>query len=360
MIVARSMVYGPWLNVGILLIFASALPASAADESACGLSKPARYCLTDIGALLDSDDSFATGLNERGEVVGNFGDGRSFRYSDGTVQEIAPLPGDDAIGVSAINSAGIVVGNSVNLVAGSDPTPVIVQSGQTVAIPGLRNAIPYAINDLGQIAGAAHGIGAFVYSAGSASSIGDEGAVAYGINSNGDVVGILGNGRAFVHGRNGTVEIGTLPGDVYSSGNAINTRGQIAAISGTTGANDGQAILYSSETGFVALGRLTPDDTYSVATAINACRHVVGFSGSASDFYATTEVHAFLYVSDTMTDLNTRLADASGITVTAASAINDHGQIAGRGAKNGSLHAVLLTPRNTNGGCENDLRSPKT
>ena len=346
------------LGLGLLLLlFGPALPAMADDEKVCGLWEQTSYCLTDIGALL-GDYSFATGINNNGEVVGNFGNGRAFLYKDGAVAKIEPLEGGNAIGVSAINNAGVIVGNSVNSDAGSDSTPVIVVSGQTMALPSLSNAIPHAINDSGQIAGAAQGMGAFVYHAGAAVSIGGEGSAAYGMNADGDVVGISENSRAFVHGSGGTVEIGALPGNSYSSGNSINDRRQVAGVSAPNGINEGQAVLYSNETGMVALGRLELGDVYSVATAINMCGQVVGFSGITPDFYATKGVRAFLYAFETMIDLNKRLADASGIFVTAASAINDHGQIAGRGSKDDHLHAVLLTPRKENEGCDTGVRQP--
>jgi probable HAF family extracellular repeat protein len=101
----------------------------------------------------------------------------------------------------------------------------------------------------------------------------------------------------------------------------------------------------------VSLGTLRSDDAYSRALAINKCGHVVGYSGSAKDINSTSGLSAFLHVNGRMIDLNSRVLNRSAFTLTAASAINDHGQIVGRGSFNGQLHAFLLTPRNRNADC---------
>lgn len=340
------------VGAGFFLLVGQVLPAIADDGNACGLREPATsYCLTDIGALLGSDYSFAVGINNRGEVVGDLGGRRSFHYRDGHVYPIEPLPGDDAVHVAGINDAGVIVGSSMKTDSASDPTPITVGAGETTAIPGLRNALPYAVNDAGQVVGAAQGTGAFLYAGGKLISIGGEGTVAYGLNGKGEVVGISADSHAFVHTSDGTRELGTLPGDAYSTANAINDRGQIVGASGRTGINDGQAFLYSSGSGLVPLGRLQEGDSYSVATAINACGHVAGFSGDAPDFYAASGLRAFLSVSGSMIDLSARIVGGSAMVVTAASAINDSGQIAGRGAKDGHLHAVLLSPARDKDDC---------
>jgi uncharacterized membrane protein len=53
---------------------------------------------------------------------------------------------------------------------------------------------------------------------------------------------------------------------------------------------------------------------------------------------------AFLYVGGQMRDLNTLLVPNSGWVLSRATGINDSGQIAATGTRNGKTHALLLTP----------------
>jgi probable HAF family extracellular repeat protein len=83
----------------------------------------------------------------------------------------------------------------------------------------------------------------------------------------------------------------------------------------------------------------------SVANGINDSGDVVGRSGIQDGTYGG-DVHAFLKESgQPMVDLNTLIPADSGWTITSASAINNDGQIAANGYKDGGgEHALLLTP----------------
>ena len=87
---------------------------------------------------------------------------------------------------------------------------------------------------------------------------------------------------------------------------------------------------------------------FSAGLGINNLGQVVGFSGTNHDFYTAdgNGLRAFLYSDNILYDLNDLIAPGSNpsFTLTAASAINNNGQIVGRGAVNGELHAFLLTP----------------
>ncbi|MEH2448958.1 MAG: DUF3466 family protein [Nostoc sp.] len=304
------------------------------------------YSVTDLGALTGQAFSYATGINDSGEVAIN-SLGSSFFYSNGSVKKISPLPGDNQLAVSGINNLGQVVGNSAgnNNFTGNDP--FLYSNGITQPL-AIQDAIPYAINDRTQIVGGASKLGPFLYSDGIATSIGTPGTVAYSLNNLGQVVGILNTNTAFLYENGQTTNLGTLPDDAYSVANDINDSGQVAGSSGLTGVDDGNAFLYSSSTGLQDLGRLRPTDLFSAAVGINNLGQVVGFSGTNNDFYTPNGngLRAFLYSDNTLYDLNDLIAPGSdhGFTLTAASAINNNGQIVGRGAVNGELHAYLLTP----------------
>ena len=324
-----------------------------ASKSALAVSL---YSVTDLGALTGETYSYAQDINDLGEVIINTL-GSSFFYSNGSLNKISPLPGDNALAVQSINNLGQVVGNSVNSNNFTTNNPFIYSNGVTQALP-IRDAIPYAINDSGQVVGGASQIGAFLYSNGTTTSIASPGNVAYGLNNSGQIVGIPESNGAFLY-ENGEITSFTLPGYYYSSANDINDLGQVV---GNSGLSDARAFLYSRSEGIKDLGRLRSTDELTVALGINNLGQVVGFSGTDVDFYGTNgnTLRAFLYENNTLYDLNELIAPGSstGLSLTAASAINNRGQIVGRGAVNGELHAFLLTPVSSTSVPESNLSFP--
>ena len=317
------------------------------------------YSVTDLGSLTGEAYSYATDINDSGEVAINSLDS-SFFYSNGSLKKISPLPGDNVLAVTGINNLGQVVGNSIGKT--DSDNNVFIYSNGTTQNTGVKG-IPYAINDSGEVVGGTSGGGifpklafpfgaAFQYSNGTTTIINNnlkENYVAYGINNLSQVVGIFGSsGRAFLSDNGIITNLGTLPGDSYSQANDINDSGQVVGSSGLTGVNDTRAFLYSSSMGLQDLGRLRPTDLFSTGLGINNLGQVVGFSGTNNNFFAAdgNGLRAFLYSDNTLYDLNDLIAPGSeaGFTLTAASAINNNGQIVGRGAVNGELHAFLLTP----------------
>ncbi|MFM8330636.1 MAG: VPLPA-CTERM sorting domain-containing protein, partial [Candidatus Methylumidiphilus sp.] len=119
--------------------------------------------------------------------------------------------------------------------------------------------------------------------------------------------------------------------------------------SGATDLNDlGEIVGYSSDGAFLwkdgqvaylqdgAPGSLT-------ASAINNQSQVVGKMTDANNVGT-----GFLWSrADGAVDINSLLFDTQGWTVTNAADINDAGQIAATGVKDGVTHALLLTPLNT-------------
>ncbi|MEH1940738.1 MAG: DUF3466 family protein [Nostoc sp.] len=317
------------------------------------------YSVTDLGNLTGQTYSYATDINDSGEVAIN-SLGSSFFYSNGSIQKISPLPGDSQLAVTGINNLGQVVGNSIGN-TDSDNNAFIYSNGTTQNI-GVKG-IPYAINDSGEVVGGTTGGGifprlafpfgaAFLYSNGTTTIINKnlgENYVAYGINNPGQVVGIFGSSsRAFLSDNGIITNLGTLPGNNYSQANDVNDLGQVVGSSGPTEVGNTRAFLYSSSTGLQDLGKLRPTDLFSAGLGINNLGQVVGYSGTNNNFFAAdgNGLRAFLYSDNTLYDLNDLIAPGldAGFTLTAASAINTNGQIVGRGAVNGELRAFLLTP----------------
>jgi probable HAF family extracellular repeat protein len=98
------------------------------------------------------------------------------------------------------------------------------------------------------------------------------------------------------------------------------------------------------------LGTL-PGDVASTGLEINECGALVGPS-----FDAAGNLRAFIWQNGTMTDLNTLIPADSPLYLLFAGGINSSGEIAGFGVTiSGDVHGFLLTP---SGGAADDSSSP--
>jgi probable HAF family extracellular repeat protein len=133
---------------------------------------------------------------------------------------------------------------------------------------------------------------------------------------------------------------------------AINSHNLIVGATGnnSTSGEFSHAFLYdyNADT-LLDLGTLYGGLTSSAAD-INEFNQVVGTSWLVTQLtsvYDPTQYHAFLWENGAMTDLNTWLPAGSGWILTAATAINDNGDIVGTGLLNGQAHGFLLTGNQT-------------
>ncbi|MBD2298650.1 PEP-CTERM sorting domain-containing protein [Nostoc sp. FACHB-87] len=111
----------------------------------------------DIGTLIGRERSYATAINDSGQVVGysnnNFSDNRAFFWNPETgVQDIGTLPGRDYSIASAINNQGQVLGFSGSNNGGS--SFLWTQEAGIIPLP-IRAS---DINDLGQVVGYCPGV----------------------------------------------------------------------------------------------------------------------------------------------------------------------------------------------------------
>jgi probable HAF family extracellular repeat protein len=183
---------------------------------------------------------------------------------------------------------------------------------------------------------------------------GDTVSAATAINDRGQVVGISGIcdravGRfSAIHavlwqdGR--PIDLGSLGGVAWNTPMAINERGDVVGFSNVSAASGGafavHAFLWTARNGIRDLGTL-PGDSTSQALGINARGDIVGTSCDA-DF----NCRAFIWRDGMMTDLNTIAPGYEG-TLLSANDINASGRITGQAfdAVSASFVAFLAEPR---------------
>jgi probable HAF family extracellular repeat protein len=285
--------------VGTAKIFVLIVSALSALHST--MAKAQQYTLTAIPSLNGQTASFATGLNDAGQVVGYAGS-IAWLWDGNTVTNLDPGQGFSF--AQGINDAGQVVGWGI-ITAGAACYHAIVWNGTTPT-------------DLGALVagGCSQGLA---------------------INASGQVAGwstIQGN--TFIHATlwDGTtpINLGSLgtADNVLSQANAINAAGLVVGWSQTdTGYTN--ATLWNG-TALTNLGASVGAN--SAANGINASGQVAGFASSSSASSAT------LWNGGTATDLG---ALPGGIA-SDANGINDAGQVVGNSiATSGAEDAVLWT-----------------
>jgi probable HAF family extracellular repeat protein len=254
---------------------------------------------------------------------------QGFLWRDGVMTALPTLGGNNSYATGA-NDRGRVVGWAENTV--HDPTCVAPQVLQFRAV--VWKPRDGQIQELSPLPG-------------------DSASAATAINEKGQVVGISGTcDRAFgrfsaahaVIWEDGTVtDLGNLGGVAWNTPTAINHRGDIAGFSDFPGDEDGgfnaHAVLWPKNGSIQDLGTLE-GDVVSLAFGINDHGQVVGQSiGGGSS-------RAVLWQDGVKTDLNTLTAPGSPFLIY-ANDINDRGEIAGQGCQPcaGETFAVKLIPR---------------
>jgi probable HAF family extracellular repeat protein len=307
-----------------------------------GLSADILYTVTDLGTLPGASGSYASGINNAGQVVG-FSDippTHAFLSSNGQMQDLGTLPGGQNSYAYAINNGGQVTG-AANPSVGP-PVAFLYSNGQMLNLGSLGPCCSTgaAINDRGQITGSSDTpnglLHAFLYSDGQMQDLGAllpaDYSVGTGINNSGQVTGWYqisgGPFRSFVYSSGQMIDIGTLPGYVASQTVGINDAGQVV---GTAYSDSGINHIF-----VYADGQIT-DLGESTASAMNNRGQIVG----------SLNGNPFLYSNGQMTDLNDSIDPALGLRLSGVTAINDSGQIVANGSGSSGSHAYLLTPTAT-------------
>lgn len=356
----------------------------------CAAFGQVQYTIIDLGRLPgapvppenceeECDFSRATGLNNRGEVVGysDVPDGyvHAFIYRGGmTDLGTTPLPpgwiNADSY-ARALNEAGQVVGEaksyrpgpmdftSHGFISGGGGLQALCELTPNEDLCGTMS-FAYSINRHGHIVGNAvsetySDYRAFVFDGTQLRDLGSMGgrsSLATGINDDGQIVGSAqtsaGSTHAFRLNPNETLEtaidLGTLGGS-FSYAAAINKCGNVVGDSWTA-SDDLFGFFWSdvngdgqSDSDEMVPIRPLPGGVSSSAKAVNGFNQVVGCS-----YDEDGKSRAFLWdAKHGVQDLNS-LVGNPGWEIQEAAGINDRGQIAGTGIHNGKTRAFLLSP----------------
>lgn len=324
------------------------------------------YTLTDLGALTGGTSSYATGINNNGQVVGQAAstDGfRAFVWSPTSgIVNLGTVSGSNFSYATGINDKGQISGY-----ANVNNLPTALQwdgkgnIASLAAVGGSARSYAYGINNSGQIVGYADtGTDASVAALWSNDQPPTElnnrniSSIATGVNDQGQVVGQIAAAdgfRAALWNAGTLTNLGTLSGGNYSYATGINDRGQVVGYStiGKSATSSSflgttiNAFIWNSAQGMTSLGSLSPQDN-SYATGINENGQVVGYSYGLDN--GSYRYRAFMWDNGAIADLNSLIDPALGWALTVANAVNEQGQIVGLGVNaTGQSRAFLLTPK---------------
>ncbi len=319
------------------------VPAHAADPA---------WTIKDVGTL-GQTSSEAGGVNELGQVTGAsvVTSGQAYHayvYKNGALTDISASPEWINLG-RGINNAGQVVGYTATSWSQEQVrvTPFLYKDG-VMTVLGDKPGGAAAINNRGVVVGgvqpgACCTTKGFIYKDGVMKLLGTLGgnsSAASAINDVGQVAGVSDTKNfeqhAFLYSNGRMSDLGTL-GGTYSTALGINDKGHVVGESWLPNLNS-HAFLYSG-------GRMhdlgTLGSTFSRAYDINNAGQVVGLSSTAAD---PTQI-PFLFTNGKMVAINSLPGvKEAGWVLFDAVAINNAGQIVGRGNINGQQHAYLLSP----------------
>jgi uncharacterized membrane protein len=331
---------------------ALAAPALAATTPAYKVTiirNPGSFQNVRLISINNTGDIVGTGLESGAQTEEAF----LLKAGSATVQFLGS-PGDPKNTQSSaepegMNNSADVVGLVLNIQQGHD-VPVEWPSSVTpTSLGGLTGQPAQAsgINDSNEIVGYTeiHGRKPYLIQNGKVTALpvlpnGGFDARALAVNSKGVIVGdgdtsTVGN-RAVQWSSSGVItQLAQLPDTSTSQALAVNSSGVAVGDAILTTDDDAHAVMWAN-------GKITDLNAPltgggdAIANAINTGGVIVGQGGGNGD--------GFVYRNGVATDLNTLIAPTSGLTLLAATGVNDSGHIVGDATLNGQDVGYELTP----------------
>jgi probable HAF family extracellular repeat protein len=318
------------------------------------------YTITDLGVIPGGIYSVATSINNEDQIVGYSAlQGSSyhnaFLYNNGHLTNLGLPPGYAGGGAYSISDTGNIVGDIYKVDPNKHHAAIYNPDGSITDVPplGSNSSHFFGVDNAGDAVGYSETpdsipTHAVLYTGGNLMDLGtlpgDMFSWAYAINDAGQIVGKSGGGQvnhAFIYQDGIMTDLGTLGGP-SAIADAITNNGLIVGYSTPDNASDVHAFLLD-ENGMTDLGTL-PDFTASYAYGLNSSGVVVGTCKNSDS------TSAFVYEDGQMFNLNDLVVNGQKWTLLNANAINDAGVIVG----NGDLviddfgttrnHAFMLTP----------------
>lgn len=264
-----------------------------------------------------------------------------FVWENGVMRPLNPLPGGNNSFATGANNRGEIVGWAENGIR--DPT--CVANNQVLQFrPVVWDARTLRIRALPTLPG-------------------DSSGALTAINNKGQIVGISGDcdqaigrrtARHAVLWDNGRIiDLGNLGALFWNTPTSINDRGDIVGFAGTPGDAEGnifQAFIWTKRDGIKLLRPLQNlNHTHAEAWGINERRQVVGISCDA-DFL---DCRAVIWEKGVAKDLNTLAANTFAPRLDQARDINDRGEITGRSIDAAGVRRTFLAIPTRNDG-DND------
>jgi probable HAF family extracellular repeat protein len=240
---------------------------------------------------------------------------QGFAWRNGTMTALPAFPGGYDSYAAGVNNRGQIVGWAEDSVL--DPTcnnappvnqylqfeaaiwgPKLTEMHQLPPYPGDPDSAATAINDLGQVIGIS-GI--------CENAVGDQSATHALLWENGQ-----------------PINLGNLGATAWNTPIALNNHTQIVGFANNTSGNS-QAFLWTKAKGMQGLPYIGDDDA-GAAYDINEEGQIVGISNGGTEPYGS---RAFIYQKGTMTDLNNLVIGDSPLYLLIAQGINDSGEIVG-------------------------------
>lgn len=329
--------------------------ATAGAQAPPAIPAAPPYRVTMFGQPENSFPNVA-GINNAGQIVGQLiiqqdYSAHAYISDGGTLRVLDAPPGYNWSVATGVNDRGDVVGVAVNDGPAARPRHAFLYSaGQSRDLGTLGGAwsTAAAINNSGQVIGmtanAAGQSRAFLYDGGRMTDLSSKvpGGFAIeprAINARGDITGtwvIDGEPRAFLYAAGAWTDLGDI-GGLNADGRSLNDQGWVTG-NATRVDNRPAPFLYTADGGMREL--TLPNDAFQlIGRGINNRGEVVGDGYSDHGPCCT-----FLSRAGVTSNLDSLLEPGSGWSIYQAVSINDHGQIAAYGCGEPGCMIVRLDP----------------